>query len=45
MRSVEPTEAVLDWHVHTSQRPGLSRDLPAGQERWTWVANSSTPIS
>ena len=45
MRSVEATDTVLDWHVLTSKRPGLSRDLPPGQEKWTWVANSSTLIS
>jgi glyoxylase-like metal-dependent hydrolase (beta-lactamase superfamily II) len=44
MRSVEATGTVLNWHVLTSKRPGLSRDLPHGQEKWTWVANSSTLI-
>ena len=45
MRSVEATETVLNWHVLTSKRPGLSRDLPPGQERRTWVTNSSTLVS
>jgi glyoxylase-like metal-dependent hydrolase (beta-lactamase superfamily II) len=44
MRSVEATGTVLNWHVLTSKRPGLSRDLPPGQEKWAWVANSSTLI-
>jgi glyoxylase-like metal-dependent hydrolase (beta-lactamase superfamily II) len=35
----------LAWKVLTSKRPGLSRDEPAGQERWAWVANSSTLIA
>ena len=28
----------------TAKRPGLSRDLPASQEKWTWVANSWTLV-
>jgi glyoxylase-like metal-dependent hydrolase (beta-lactamase superfamily II) len=35
----------LKWDVLTSRRPGLTRDLPPGQEQWMWVANSSTLIS
>jgi glyoxylase-like metal-dependent hydrolase (beta-lactamase superfamily II) len=45
MSLVEDTDTVLNWNVLTSKRPGLSRDLPPGQEKWTWVANSSTLIS
>src|SRR5437763_1779728 len=35
----------LRWNVLTAKRPGLSLALPPGQEKWTWVANSSTLIS
>ena len=45
MSSVEASGAALTWEVLTVKRPGLSRELPAGQERWAWVANSSTLIS
>jgi glyoxylase-like metal-dependent hydrolase (beta-lactamase superfamily II) len=45
MGSVEAADSVLRWDVLTSKRPGLSRDLPPGQEKWAWVANSSTLIS
>jgi glyoxylase-like metal-dependent hydrolase (beta-lactamase superfamily II) len=31
--------------VLTAKRPGLSRDLPPGREKWTCVANSSTLVS
>ncbi|WP_213806434.1 MBL fold metallo-hydrolase [Granulicella sp. dw_53] len=34
----------LQWDVFTIKRPGLSRDLPPGQEELMWVANSSTLI-
>ena len=34
----------LHWDVYTIKRPGVSRDLPAGKEELTWVANSSTLI-
>ncbi len=34
----------LQWNVLTIRRPGLSRDLPAGNEDLMWVANSSTLI-
>jgi glyoxylase-like metal-dependent hydrolase (beta-lactamase superfamily II) len=44
MSPVEDTSTVLRWSVLTAKRPGLSRDLPPGQEKWTWVANSSTLI-
>jgi glyoxylase-like metal-dependent hydrolase (beta-lactamase superfamily II) len=43
MSSVEAT--ALNWHVLTERRPGLSHELPPGQEKWTWVANSSTLIA
>jgi glyoxylase-like metal-dependent hydrolase (beta-lactamase superfamily II) len=40
------TERVdLHWDVLVSKRPGLGRDLPAGNEDLRWVANSSTLIS
>jgi glyoxylase-like metal-dependent hydrolase (beta-lactamase superfamily II) len=39
-----PTTA-LHWDVLTLKRPGLGRDLPAGNEPRRWVANSSTLIS
>jgi glyoxylase-like metal-dependent hydrolase (beta-lactamase superfamily II) len=45
MSLVNDTGTVLHWNVLTAKRPGLSRDLPPGQEKWTWVANSSTLIS
>lgn len=45
MSSIEASGAALTWEVLTVKRPGLSRELPAGQERWAWVANSSTLIS
>lgn len=34
----------LHWDVLASKRPGLGRDLPAGNEDLRWVANSSTLI-
>jgi len=45
MTLVEDPGTVLHWSVLTAKRPGLSRDLPPGQEKWTWVANSSTLVS
>ena len=45
MSLVGDTGTVLHWSVLTAKRPGLSRDLPPGQEKWTWVANSSTLVS
>ncbi|WP_342235024.1 MBL fold metallo-hydrolase [Inquilinus sp. OTU3971] len=38
------TEPALRWDVLTIKRPGLSRDLPPGQEELAWVANSSVLI-
>jgi glyoxylase-like metal-dependent hydrolase (beta-lactamase superfamily II) len=38
------TSGDLHWDVFTIKRRGLSRDLPAGKEELTWVANSSTLI-
>ena len=38
------TNTDLHWDVFTIKRPGLGRDLPAGKEELTWVANSSTLI-
>jgi hypothetical protein len=45
MSHVEGASTGLHWSVLTARRPGLSRDLPPGQEKRTWVANSSTLIS
>ena len=45
MSLVNDTGTILHWNVLTAKRPGLSRDLPPGQEKWSWVANSSTLIS
>ena len=45
MNPLEDARAVLHWSVLTAKRPGLSRDLPPGQEKWAWVANSSTLIA
>lgn len=45
MSSTETTVDALTYNVLTSKRPGLSPDLPPGQEKWAWVANSSTLIS
>ncbi|KQV70173.1 MBL fold metallo-hydrolase [Rhizobium sp. Root1220] len=39
------TNKTLTWNVLTSKRQGLSSELPPGQERWAWVANSSTLIA
>jgi glyoxylase-like metal-dependent hydrolase (beta-lactamase superfamily II) len=44
MSAVEATSTDLNWDVLTTKRPGLSRDLPAGNEALMWVANSSTLI-
>lgn len=44
MGPYELTSDVLTWSVLTQKRPGLSRELPPGQEEWAWVANSSTLI-
>lgn len=44
MSSLGATDAAQSWNVLTSKRAGLSRDLPPGQEKWDWVANSSTLI-
>jgi glyoxylase-like metal-dependent hydrolase (beta-lactamase superfamily II) len=35
----------LKWDVLTVRRPGLNRDLPPGNEKLAWVANSCTLIS
>ncbi|HVE22209.1 MAG TPA: MBL fold metallo-hydrolase [Acidocella sp.] len=35
----------LKWDILTIKRPGLSRDLPPGNEKLMWVANSATLIS
>jgi glyoxylase-like metal-dependent hydrolase (beta-lactamase superfamily II) len=45
MSLIKDTDTVLNWKVLTVKRPGLSHDLPPGQEKWAWVANSSTLIS
>ncbi|MGO4127169.1 MBL fold metallo-hydrolase [Inquilinus sp. YAF38] len=38
------TGPALRWDVLTIKRPGLSRDLPPGQQALAWVANSSVLI-
>jgi glyoxylase-like metal-dependent hydrolase (beta-lactamase superfamily II) len=45
MTIARPTDSVLTWSVLTAKRPGLSRELPPGQEKCAWVANSSTLIA
>jgi glyoxylase-like metal-dependent hydrolase (beta-lactamase superfamily II) len=40
----QTTGVDLHWDVFTSKRPGLGRDLPPGNEKLRWVANSSTLI-
>ena len=44
MTAFEAANAGLNWDLLTIRRPGLGRDLPAGKEALTWVANSSTLI-
>jgi glyoxylase-like metal-dependent hydrolase (beta-lactamase superfamily II) len=44
MSSMQAAASALKWDVLTIKRPGLSRDLPAGNEALMWVANSSTLI-
>lgn len=44
MSAVNAKSTDLRWDVLTIKRPGLSRDLPAGNEALMWVANSSTLI-
>jgi hypothetical protein len=44
MSAVDSPNTDLQWDVLTIKRPGLSRDLPAGKEKFMWVANSSTLI-
>jgi glyoxylase-like metal-dependent hydrolase (beta-lactamase superfamily II) len=43
--ALDSPTATLRWDVLTSKRPGLRRDLPSGDDRLMWVANSSTLIS
>ncbi|TCL71287.1 glyoxylase-like metal-dependent hydrolase (beta-lactamase superfamily II) [Rhizobium sp. BK251] len=38
------SDTALGWQVFTIRRPGLTPDVPPGQEEWAWVANSSTLI-
>ncbi len=45
MPSPDTATRGLTWDVLTIRRPGLSRDLPPGQEALMWVANSATLIS
>lgn len=45
MSTVSAAGSVLTWDVLTVKRPGLNPDVPPGQEKWAWVANSSTLIS
>src|SRR5258707_10185952 len=36
--------ALLQWSVFITKRPGLNRELPPGYESLAWVPNSSTLI-
>lgn len=45
MTAVDNGKPGLNYHVLTIKRPGLTRDIPPGEEKWAWVANSSTLIS
>ena len=36
--------ALLQWSVFVTKRPGLNRELPSGYESLSWVPNSSTLI-
>jgi glyoxylase-like metal-dependent hydrolase (beta-lactamase superfamily II) len=44
MISQQTTGVDLHWDVFASKRPGLGRDLPPGNEKLRWVANSSTLV-
>jgi len=44
MTTRNTVNADLHWDVLTITRPGLTRDLPAGNEKLLWVANSSILI-
>ena len=44
MTAIAITNTDLRWDVLTVKRPGLTRDLPPGNEELRWVANSSTLI-
>src|SRR6266704_4372681 len=37
-------DALLQWSVIITKRPGLNRELPPGYESLAWVPNSSTLI-
>jgi hypothetical protein len=37
-------DALLQWSVFITKRPGLNRELPPGYESLAWVPNSSTLI-
>jgi glyoxylase-like metal-dependent hydrolase (beta-lactamase superfamily II) len=45
LMTIDSPTTALHWDVLTLKRPGLGRDLPAGNEHQRWVANSSTLIS
>jgi glyoxylase-like metal-dependent hydrolase (beta-lactamase superfamily II) len=44
MTSVATGETPLKWDVFVTKRPGLTRDLPPGEEQWMWVPTSATLI-
>ena len=44
MTAIAITNTDLRWDVLTVKRPGLTRDLPPGNDELRWVANSSTLI-
>jgi glyoxylase-like metal-dependent hydrolase (beta-lactamase superfamily II) len=45
LMTIDSPTTPLHWNVLALKRPGLVRDLPAGNEQQRWVANSSTLIS
>lgn len=44
MTEANHENAVLQWSVFVTKRPGLNRELPPGYESLAWVPNSSTLI-
>jgi ribonuclease BN (tRNA processing enzyme) len=44
MTGTSHKDALLQWSVFVTKRPGLNRELPSGYESLSWVPNSSTLI-
>jgi glyoxylase-like metal-dependent hydrolase (beta-lactamase superfamily II) len=42
--SIAATSTPLKWDVLVTNRQGLTRELPPGEERWMWVPTSATLI-